>query len=195
MLALTVTAATAQVPDNLVVQGIPAHTADLRARTGRYLEFRTASFQGWHPTRREMLIVTRFADTAQLHRVQQPGGARRQLTFFTEPVAGGRFQPRQGKYIVFSQDSGGGEFFQLHRYDVAEGRVTQLTDGKSRNTGARWSHSGGRIAWSSTRRTGRDTDIWVMDPEKPAEAKLLIERQGGGWQVSDWSEDESIEES
>src|SRR2546430_7746657 len=43
------------------------------------------SFWDWHPTRREMLVGTRFGDAQQLHRVRLPGGARTQLTFLTDP--------------------------------------------------------------------------------------------------------------
>src|SRR5688572_11236385 len=78
-----------QVPDNLVVEGIPPIPPALQTNVGRYLEFRAASFNGWHPTKREMLITTRFADATQLHYVKMPGGDRKQLTFFSEPVAGG----------------------------------------------------------------------------------------------------------
>lgn len=80
---------TAQVPDNLVVEGVPSITPGLRKDVGRYLEFRAASFNNWHPQRREMLISTRFADSTQLHLVKAPGGARRQLTFFPDPVLPG----------------------------------------------------------------------------------------------------------
>ena len=127
----------------------------------------------------------------QLHLVQSPGAARKQLTFLPEPVGGGRFQPKTGACIVFSQDTGGGEFYQLYRYDVADGRITLLTDGKSRNTGARWSRSGKWLAHTSTKRTGKDNDVWLLDPMKPASAKLLHEVTGGGWSVEDWSHDES----
>ena len=109
------------VPENLVVDGIPAIPAALQADAGRYLDFRSAAFQGWHPQRREMIILTRFADTPQLHWVAAPGGARRQLTFLAEPVKGGGFRPKTGECIVFSQDVGGTEMFQLHRYDLATG--------------------------------------------------------------------------
>jgi hypothetical protein len=85
----TALVASAQMPENMVAEGVPPVPAALRADVGRYLEFRTASFQAWHPVRREMLITTRFADAAQLHWVNHPGGARRQLTFLPEPVAGG----------------------------------------------------------------------------------------------------------
>lgn len=188
---LAATLASAQVPENLVTENIPPFTPELRADVGRYLEFRGAAFSSWHPHRREMLVVTRFADTPQLHLVKTPGGARRQLTFLPEPVAGGSFRPRTGGCIVFAQDAGGGEFFQLYRYDPADGKITRLTDGKSRNTGAHWSHSGKQLAYTSTRRNGKDNDIYAMDPANPASDHLLLQVNSGGWSVADWSEDET----
>src|SRR5260370_32306082 len=86
-----------------------------------------------------MLIATRFADTAQLHLVKMPGGERQQLTFFADAVTGGRFHPNGGDYIFFEKDVGGGEWYQLYRYDVATGNMTLLTDGKSRNLRGPWS--------------------------------------------------------
>ena len=183
--------ASAQVPDNLVVEGVPSIPPAQRDDAARYLEFRAASFHGWHPIRREILIATRFADSSQLHVVKLPGGDRRQLTFQPEPVAGGLFQPKTGECIVFSQDTGGGEFYQLHRYDLADGRVTLLTDGKSRNTGAKWSKSGRWLAYASTRRNGKDHDLYIIDPNKTASNRLLLEVAGGGWSVSDWSSDDT----
>lgn len=182
---------TAQVPDNLVVEGIPPITPELRKDVGRYLEFRAAGFSSWHPQRREMLISTRFADSTQLHLVKTPGGARRQLTFFPDPVAGGSFEPKSRDYLVFAQDTGGGEFYQLYRYDLANGGVTLLTDGKSRNSGPTWANAGGRFAYTSTRRTGKDTDLYVIDPSKPSSDKLVLQLAGGGWRVSDWSPDDA----
>ena len=182
----------AQVPDNLVVEGVPAITPELRRDVARYLEFRAAAFQSWHPIRREMLITTRFADTPQLHLVKTPGGARKQVTFGTEPVGGGRFRPKAGDYIVYSQDSGGGEFYQLYRHDVHDGKTTLLTDGKSRNTGGRHSNSGIYLAYTSTRRTGKDNDIYVMIPSDPKTDRLLTELSGGGWGVLDWSPDDNL---
>lgn len=180
----------ADFPANLAADGIPPISAEIKKNAARYLDFRVAAFQGWHPKRKEMLITTRFGDSPQIHSVSGPGAARRQLTFLAEPVASASYQPKEGKFIVFSQDQGGGEFFQLYRFDPADGRVTLLTDGKSRNTGARWSTSGKSIAYSSTRRTGRDTDIYIMNPVVPGEDRLLLELSGGGWSVSDWSHDD-----
>ena len=191
LLLATLVSIPAQVPDNLVAEGVPATPPELRADAGRYLEFRSASFSSWHPVRREMLVSTRFADAPQLHLVKMPGGARRQLTFTPEPVGGGSFQPKSGESIVFAQDSGGGEFYQLHRYDLADGRITLLTDGKSRNSGPTWARSGKWFAYTSTRRNGKDNDVHVIQPGDPKSDRLLIEVAGGGWSVTDVSEDET----
>jgi len=188
---LSVIGSQAQTPDNLVVEGVPAISAELRADVSRYMEFRAASFDSWHPVRREMLISTRFADTPQLHLVKMPGGARKQLTFLPEPVRGGQFQPVKGEYVVFAQDTGGGEFFQLYRYDLNDGKITLLTDGKSRNTGGVFSRSGKWLAYSSTKRNGKDTDIYIMDPIQPQKVRLLLEVSTPGWAVADWAHDES----
>jgi len=185
------TNALAQVPDNLVVEGVPPFPAELRQEASRYMEFRAAVFNSWHPARREMLIATRFADSMQLHAIKTPGAARKQLTFLPEPVAGGKYRPRSGDCIVFSQDTGGGEFYQLYRYDLADGRITLLTDGKSRNMGGLWARGGGQLAFTSTKRNGKDNDIWLVNPLTPESAKLVSEVVGGGWSVQDWSHDET----
>ena len=125
----------------------------------------------------------------QIHRVAKPGGARTQLTFFTERVAGGRYNPADGNTFVYSKDTGGGEWYQIYVYDARTGRSTLLTDGKSRNVGPVWSRDGKHIAYTSTKRNGRDSDIWVVDPRDPASARLLFEADGGGWSVDDWSPD------
>jgi len=184
-------AAVAQVPENLVVDGVPAIPPELRTQVAPYLEFRSAAFNSWHPTRREMLITTRFGDAPQLHLVRMPLGERRQLTFQPEPVDGGSFQPVDGDVIVFAQDSGGGEFYQLYRFDVATGAITLLTDGKSRNSTPLWANDGNRFAYTSTRRNGRDTDVYLMDPADPKSDRCLVELTGGGWVVVDWLPDDS----
>ncbi|MEP6698642.1 MAG: prolyl oligopeptidase family serine peptidase [Verrucomicrobiota bacterium] len=182
-------AKTVTPPDSLVVDGIPPIPAELTEQVGRYTESRAAAHQDWHPTKPQMLIATRFADTAQLHLVTQPGGARSQLTFFPDRVDGGSFQPTKGDYFVFSKGAGGNEFNQNYRYDFATGDITLLTDGKSKNSGPTWSDNGERFAYTSTRRNGADTDIYVESPADPKSDRLLAEVKGGGWQPLDWSPD------
>ena len=177
-------------PESLVLGGVPKIPAALAETAGRYASFRSASISDWHPTRHEMLISTRFAETPQLHLVAMPGGARQQLTFFADSVSSGRFHPNGGDYIVFMKDVGGGEWYQLYRYEMKTGDSTLLTDGKSRNLMGPWSSDGDRIAYMSTRRTGKDTDLWVMNPADSKTDRLLTQLSGGGWQPEDWSPDD-----
>jgi dipeptidyl aminopeptidase/acylaminoacyl peptidase len=178
------------VPEAIVSENVPKIPESIAEKAGRYSSYRSASFADWHPRRRQMLISTRFGDTPQLHLVGSPGGARTQLTFFTDSVTTGRFHPNGGDYIVFPKDMGGGEWFQLYRYDVKTGNVTLLTDGKSRNLMGPFSSGGDQIAYMSTRRTGKDTDLWLMNPEDPKSDHLLTQLNGGGWQPLDWSPDD-----
>lgn len=184
------TIAAGQIPSNLTVEGFSPAPEELKQSISRFLEFRSASFQSWHPQRQEMLIATRFADTMQIHLVKMPGGARRQLTFGAEPISTAAFQPKTGACFVYSQDVGGGEFYQLYRYDLADGRATLLTDGKSRNTGAEWSRSGKWLAYTSTRRNGKDNDIRIVNPLDPASDREALQVSGGGWEILNWSHDE-----
>jgi dipeptidyl aminopeptidase/acylaminoacyl peptidase len=178
-------------PDSLVSENIPPIPASIAQSVGRYVEFRAAAFRSWHPVRREMLIRTRFADTMQLHRVAMPLGARTQLTFFPDSVAGGSFQPTIGDQFIFNKDTGGNEFAQIYRYDFASGDVTLLTDGKSRNSAGVWSHKGDRIVYTSTRRNRKDADFYVMSPTDPKTDKLLSQSDSTGWSALDWSPDDS----
>lgn len=175
--------------DNLVTENIPPVPAVIAEKANQYGEFRTATFDDWNPTRHEMLIGTRFGDVVQTHLLRMPGGARTQLTFFPDRVTGGRYSPKDGSFFIFSKDIGGGEWYQYYRYDFADGTVTLLTDGKSRNQNSRFAHHENRFAYSSTRRTGRDTDIWVMDATDPKTDRMLLQLQGGGWAPLDWSPD------
>jgi dipeptidyl aminopeptidase/acylaminoacyl peptidase len=180
-----------QPGESLVVKGLPPIERAVVEEAGRYAEFRAAAVGDWHPTRREMLVETRFANTYQIHHVAFPGAARYQLTFFPEPVGVASY-PRAGEpdFFVLGKDVGGNEFQQLFRYGLADGRATLLTDGKSRNTLGPWSNDGRRIAYGSTRRTGGDVDLWVMDPRDATTDRMATELKGGGHAALDWSPDD-----
>jgi dipeptidyl aminopeptidase/acylaminoacyl peptidase len=176
--------------ENLIVDSIPPVPASIAERASRYTESRSAGLMDWHPTKREMLIGTRFADTAQVHLVTMPGGARTQLTFFADRVGSASFQPHKGSYFVFSKDIGGGEWYQFYRYDLPSGDITLLTDGKSRNVSMSWNNAGDRIAYASTRRSRGDLDFYVMNPSDPKTDHMILQNTGGGWSIADWSPDD-----
>lgn len=174
----------------MVTENVPKLPRLLAETAGRYADYRSAVPLDWNPTRREMLISTRFGNTNQVHLVRMPDGARQQLTFFNEPSGNASYHPNGGDYFVFSKDIGGGEWYQLYRYDFATGDSTLLTDGKSRNVLGPWSTRGDQIAYTSTRRTGQDTDLWIMNPADPKSDRLVAQFSGGGWEPQDWSPDD-----
>ncbi len=191
MVAGTALSLRAQAPPSIVAEGVPPVPAELRARMNQYTNMRSALFASWHPTQRSMLVLTRFGDTNQVHYVRSPGGAREQLTFFPDRVLGARFSPRTGRdYFLFSMDTGGAEFYQIYRFDLADGKVTLLTDGKSRNESVLFNHQGTLAAYMSTRRNGRDFDLYTVDPENPSSEKRVLDLQGL-WAPLDWSPDDN----
>ncbi|MFN7177075.1 MAG: TolB family protein [Thermaurantiacus sp.] len=185
--AATATEPVVPPPPALTLDAVPQVPVALRAATQPYMEFRTASFQGWDPKGGGMIIATRFGNAAQVHRVSAPGAMREQLTFEPEPVPGGSFAPVAGDVLLVGKDEGGDENFQFFR--VESGRLMLLTDGKSRNTAPTWSQDGRLIGFSSNARNGRDSDLWLMDPRNPAARRMVAEREGGGWSFADFAPD------
>lgn len=177
--------------ENLRVSGILPIDRAVAERVGRYTEMRSASFASWHPKEPRMLISTRFANTNQIHDLRAPLGARRQLTFAPERVTSAAFPPAgPADFFVFTRDRGGDEFTQLYRYDLASGQDLLLTDGgRSQNSLGPWSRDGVWMAYASTRRNGRDRDVWIIDPRRPESNRMVAALEGGGWRPVAWSLD------
>ncbi len=167
-------------PAAMQMENVPDVPTALADRVRPYLEYRTATFEGWNPLDGSMLIKTRFGNTAQLHSVKSSGAARTQISFENEPVSG-HWSPG-GDILLVEKDKGGDEFYQL--YTLSKGRLTLLTDGKSRNQFGTWSKDGRLIGYSSTRRNGTDGDLYVMDPRDPKTDRLVAKVQGGGWAIA-----------
>jgi dipeptidyl aminopeptidase/acylaminoacyl peptidase len=170
---------------NRISENIPAPSAELLEQLNRYQNTRGANFAGWSGND-AILVTTRFGETNQVHVVRQPLGMREQLTFYREPTVAVQAQPGRGGF-VFGKDEGGSEFWQLYRYDLATREATRITDGqRSRNESPLWSHDGTQVAFTSTMRNGRDSDIWVKTGDAPARVVL---QEGGTWFATDFSRD------
>jgi dipeptidyl aminopeptidase/acylaminoacyl peptidase len=174
-------------PAAIVVDGPPPVSEALATETRPYLEARKAVFQGWNAADRSILVKTRFGSTDQLHVVAAPRAMRRQVSFEQEPVLAGFRAPGSDDTLVIQKDVGGAEFYQLYRLE--HGRLVLLTDGKSRNWFGAWSPDGRLIGYTSTRRNGTDSDIYVMDPRTPGSDRLVAQVEGGGWSIADFSID------
>ena len=165
---------------NLVMEDVPEIPAGVIDDLTRYQNVRGASFRAWTPDGSGIYVSTRFADVDSIHRVDMPGGARRQITFYREPVGAVTRQPG-GSRLLFTRDAGGSEFAQIFELDLSSGAAKMLTDGESRNGAVVWDRRGSRIAYQSTRRNGASNDVWVMDPSTPDGAETVLESPDGSW--------------
>jgi dipeptidyl aminopeptidase/acylaminoacyl peptidase len=178
--------------ENLIAENIAEIPKDLSNKVKKYTEARGASLAGIHPITNEIIVSTRFGVTPQLHQVKQPLGDRTQITFFDEPISNAVFEPTKGEYLIYAADASGNEFGQLYKLNLKTLESTILTSGgRSQNGGVTWRKDGKGFYYSSTKRNGKDRDIYFMDPENPTSEKLVLEVKGGGWGISDLSSDYS----
>ncbi|WP_147653333.1 S9 family peptidase [Vulcaniibacterium gelatinicum] len=178
-----------QEQGNRITEDIPPIPPELLERLERYLNTRGAALAGWTADGC-LLVSTRFAETAQAHRVCQPLGMREQLTFYPEPLGSLLPAPaasgRDG--FVFGKDQGGDEFSQLYWFDLDTRQVDRLTDGqRTQNRNPLFSRDGRLLAYSSTARNGTDTDVWVRDLAS-GQARAVV-TAGGSWSAQDFSPD------
>ncbi len=169
----------------LVFDGIPEVNPALKERLEQYENVRTATFQSWLGD--EILITTRFGESAQIHKVSSPMSAREQITFGNEPISSVSVRPKT-KDIYFLKDAGGNEFSQIYRLDLTSGKSQLLTDGKSKYTDVTWQKSGKGFAFTSTKRNGKDSDIYFSPAGKTTQDAELLVAEGGSWSAVDWSE-------
>ena len=178
-----------EVVGNRTTENVPPIRPELIEQLNRYQNTRGASVEGW--TSDGCLIIgTRFAETAQAHRVCQPLGAREQLTFYPEPVAGITVAPAASprKGFVFAKDQGGNEFSQLYWFDLGNREVQLLSDGqRSQNGGSVFSEDGRWLAYAGTGRNGKDRDIYLRDMQS-GQSRRVLENEGS-WNAMGFSPD------
>ncbi len=180
-------------PAAIETEGVPPVPAELSALLSRYQEVRSARFLDWHPAGDGMLVLSQLGPLHQLYHVARLGAKPRQLTAGDEPVSGGRYLP--GGAILFSRGRGGDENFQIFEMDLSSEPEKPpverlLTDGKSRNLLMRPSPDGKLVVFSSTKRNGRDADLYILDREKRSPAEMLFQVERETWALADWFEDQ-----
>lgn len=174
---------------NLRLSGIPVADARDQALLKPYLDARVGTSFGWLPHGDGLLIGTRFADTQQLHKIQQPLGARTQLSFDAEPVltAVVNFNVR-APAAIYARDTGGDEQYQLYLYDFLSQKTSLLTEGPStRNESAVFAPDGFQFAYSRTNAEG-GYQIRTGDIRKPGESKSVFSAKDA-WYVADIAPD------
>jgi len=198
--ASTPAAVLAPHPD-LVVQGIPPIPQALVAEVAKYTDFRGHAFVDWHPTRREMLVAHRRAggNTMQLFRVAGPMTEPQPVTDFADPVTVARYEPRDGRYVVFQRSAGGSEADQVYRLDLDTRQVAPLTEPGERHAIEEWLHRSARLLVSAVpldrtaqegRRAAVTQTLTLLDPARPGERRRVAELPGTGWSVDGVSWDD-----
>ena len=176
---------------NLVMQNMPAIPEQIKAELNRYQNIRSASFVEWAEDDESLYISTRFDDVSQLHRVSHAGGTRYQMTFFDEPIGAVSKKPG-GSELSFTMDAGGSEFSQIFVLDPNTGESRMISDGESRNGAVVWNNAGSAMAFQSTRRNGAANDLWLIEPNNPETADMILPSPDGSWWgVTDFSADDS----
>lgn len=171
----------------LILEDIPEIPQEIRDALYRFQDVRAAAFRAWAEDGEGIYVSTGFGSVDSLHKVDMPLGARRQKTFFREPMRNISRQPGS-RNIVFTMDAGGNEYAQIFSMDPEIGDAELLTDGESRNGPMIWDRRGARLAYQSTRRNGTSNDIWIMSPDAPENAELVLEStDGSSWTPVEFS--------
>ncbi len=195
-----VTTAFAQAPQSAVdprkpaainVENVPVSSPEVWDRVRQYQSVRSARFRGWAPNGSGMLVQTRFGNTAQLHRVYEPGGRREQISFFEEPTDGDFIPNDAHGSLLCTLSAGGSENDQVYVLDRATYAMQRLTDGKSRNLLGPVRDDGLFFVVSSNKRNGRDMDLYLSEPDEPGKMELLLQVENEFWVPTDWSPDGS----
>ena len=188
-------------PPAMRVEGVPPLALQRLAAVQRYSQIAGHQFVEWHPTRREMLVAHRpiGASATQLFLMRSPMSPLQPLTSGSDPVSSGTWEPREGRYLVFTRARGGNEVFQLYRLEVDTGTVAQLTAPDQRHAFSGWLPSRQRILVASVpvdrtaaggRRDQLNTTLSLVNPLQPQQRELLAELPGGGWFGAEVSPDE-----
>ncbi len=165
---------------NLILEDVPEIPEEVVADLNRYQNVRSAAFRSWTLDGSGIFVATGFGDVESLHRVDTALGARRQKTFFFEPIGEVARQPGR-RHMLITRDAGGSEFAQIYKLDPDSGDAELLSDGHSKNGVIVWDRRGKRAAFQSTRRNGASNDIWLMDPDDIDSAELVLESTDGSW--------------
>lgn len=167
---------------------LPRVPSSLVREISPYTSMSSYGLAGWHPSKREIWAKAITASYLGIASVSAPGDTPQVGALFPANTYDVYYSPN-GKSAVYVKDTDGNEQFQVYAYDPSNRKTALLSDGKSRNTEPVWSNSSDWVIYSSNRRNGSDTDLYIAKPFEPSTTRLLAQDKGY-LKVFDWSPDD-----
>jgi dipeptidyl aminopeptidase/acylaminoacyl peptidase len=154
--------------------------------------YRTRSLSGaaWSPNGKEILFTANMTGRSNLWKVDAAGGWPVQLTQSEERQTFATWSP-DGKWIVFQQDSGGDELWDIFAVPSGGGEVVNLTNTPDvREMAPLWSPDGKTIALEYRPKQASVDDLALLDWTSHKVNKLTHETSSDySWTPVAWSPD------
>jgi dipeptidyl aminopeptidase/acylaminoacyl peptidase len=151
---------------------------------------RSVTGPAWSPDGRQVVFTTNLTGRMNLWKVAAAGGWPIQLTESDDRQFDAVWSP-DGKWIVYEQDAGGGEIFDLYAVSSEGGDAANITNTPDvSETNPRWSPDGSVIAISARGKDSSNYDIELLNWKSRQIRKLTNEQtKNREWGGQVWSPD------
>lgn len=151
---------------------------------------RAVAAAAWSPDGKEISLTTNLTGRLNLWKIAASGAWPVQLAQSDDRQVNGTWSP-DSRWIIFEQDKGGNELWDLYAVPRGGGEIVNLTNTPEvREQDPRWSGDGKWVAFIIKPRSSPHYDIAVMDWSNHQVRKLTNESDPQySWNVIDWSPD------
>ena len=143
---------------------------------------RSALAAAWSADGKWVVVSANLSGRYNLWKYSVAGGAPVQLTHSDDRQMGLTLSP-DGKWVVYQQDHGGDEMYDLYAVPLAGGEPVNLTNSPTvSETGARFSPDGKTLAFAAKAKTSPISNVAVMDMATRKVRQLTDEKTlDNGW--------------
>ncbi len=146
---------------------------------------------GWSPDGHDVVFTTNLTGRMNIWKVNSSGGWPIQLTQSDDREFQAIFSA-DGKWIVYQQDLGGGEIWDIYKVPSDGGPAVNITNTPEiSETNPFFSHNGDLVSINWKPKVASSTDIAVLDWKTGAVRNLTNEKsKDHSWFASTWSRDD-----
>jgi len=176
-------------PD-LEMEGIPPIPKSLANDVRRYTYIYGLPLAGWAPDKREIWIkgISQFS---YISSIGSPGEKPKTIKHILGLGIYDIYIQPQGNYLIYNQDKDGTEKYQMHLFNLQNGKSNLLSDSNTRDTEFVWSNNGEQVVYSSTAGS-KGVSLYLISPLKPESKRLLVESGDNYLKAYDWSSDDKL---